>query len=117
MDGIAIGPQDGERVARGARFHRIVCELEEFEVIELWFGPDFEGVPPHTHDDHVDSFYVLEGEAEFTVAGEVVAGPPGSFVAAPIGVEHGFRNAGDGELRLLNIHAPNCGFCAWIRSH
>jgi quercetin dioxygenase-like cupin family protein len=117
MDGIALGPGAGERVARGDRHHRIICELPEFEVIELWFGPDFEGVPPHTHDDHVDSFFVLAGSAEFTVAGEVIPAPPGSFVAAPIGVEHGFRNAGGGELRMLNIHAPNCGFSEWIRAH
>ena len=82
----------------------------------MCFGPDFEGVPPHTHDDHVDAFYVLDGMAEFTMDGVVMAGPPGTYVAAPIGVEHGFRNAGPGDLRMLNIHAPNCGFCEWIRS-
>jgi mannose-6-phosphate isomerase-like protein (cupin superfamily) len=30
-------------------------------------------------------------------------------VAAPVGTVHSFRNAGDGELRILNIHAPNTG--------
>jgi mannose-6-phosphate isomerase-like protein (cupin superfamily) len=35
---------------------------------------------------------------------------PGTFVAAPRGVTHGFRNVGDGELRMLNFHAPNTGF-------
>ena len=113
--GIALGPDDGERVAREARHHRILAELPEVEVIELRFGPEFEGVDPHVHADHVDSFYVLEGEAEFTVGEDVFRALPGSWVAAPIGVRHGFRNAGDGELRLLNVHAPNVGFARRLR--
>ena len=38
------------------------------------------------------------------------------YVAAPIGVVHGFRNVGDGELRLLNVHAPNVGFAGRLRN-
>jgi quercetin dioxygenase-like cupin family protein len=116
MDGVAIGPDGGEKVVRAERHHRILAELPQFEVIELRFGPDFEGVGPHDHADHVDSFYVLAGEAEFTVGDEVFRAGPGSFVAAPVGVRHGFRNAGDGELRLLNVHAPNVGFAARMRN-
>jgi mannose-6-phosphate isomerase-like protein (cupin superfamily) len=37
-------------------------------------------------------------------------------VAAPIGMVHSFRNAGDGELRILNIHAPNTGFTGRLRA-
>ena len=104
MDGIAHGPDGGEHVARAGRNHRILAEL-----------PEFEGVGLHTHDDHVDSFYVLDGEAEFMVGDETLRLGPGSYVAAPIGVPHGFRNAGDGELRMLNIHAPNAGFAQRMR--
>ena len=115
VSGIAIGPDGGERVGRRARSHRILAELPELEVIELCFGPDFEGVDPHAHDDHVDSFYVLAGEAEFTVGEDVFRAGPGSYVAAPPGVRHGFRNATDGDLRLLNVHAPNVGFAQRLR--
>jgi quercetin dioxygenase-like cupin family protein len=115
VEGIAIGPDGGERVARKARSHRILAELPELEVVELCFGPDFEGVDPHAHADHVDSFYVLAGEAEFTVADDVFRAGAGSYVAAPAGVRHGLRNAGGGELVLLNIHAPNVGFAERLR--
>lgn len=115
MEGITIGPDGGEKVVRAARHHRILAELPELEVVELRFGPDFEGVDLHAHADHVDSFYVLEGEAGFTVAGDVIRAGPGSYVAAPVGVPHGFRNAGDDELRLLNVHAPNVGFAQRLR--
>jgi mannose-6-phosphate isomerase-like protein (cupin superfamily) len=116
VDGIvALGPEGGELVERTERHHRILAELPQYEVIELRFGPDFEGVDAHTHDDHVDSFYVLSGEVEFRVGDEVVRAGPGSFVAAPQGLTHGFRNVGGSELRMLNIHAPNVGFAGRLR--
>jgi mannose-6-phosphate isomerase-like protein (cupin superfamily) len=92
-----------------------LAELPELEVVDLRFGLDFEGVPSHSHADQVDSFYVIEGEAEFVVGDEVVRAGPGTYVAAPLGVTHGFRNIGDGELRMLNIHAPGTGFARRLR--
>jgi len=115
VDVIVIEPGGGEPVGRGERNHRILAELPELEVIELRFGPDFEGVDAHTHADHVDSFYVLEGEAEFTIGDDTVRAGPGTYVAAPIGAVHGFRNAGDGGLRMLNVHTPNTGFGVRLR--
>jgi mannose-6-phosphate isomerase-like protein (cupin superfamily) len=38
-------------------------------------------------------------------------------VAVPVGVRHCFRNVGDGELRILNIHAPNSGFAGRLRAN
>ncbi len=114
-DGIVLHSGDGERVPRGPRHHRILAELPELEVIELRFGPDFEGVESHRHLDHVDSFYVIEGEAEFVVGDEVVRAGPGAYIAAPVGIAHGFRNVGAGELRMLNVHAPNTGFARRLR--
>jgi mannose-6-phosphate isomerase-like protein (cupin superfamily) len=116
VEGIVVGPDGGERVDRGATFHRILAELPELEVVDLTFPPDFEGVDLHTHADHADSFFVLEGEAEFTIDGEVFRAGPGTFVAAPVGAVHGFRNAGPGNLRMLNIHGPNTGFAGRLRT-
>jgi mannose-6-phosphate isomerase-like protein (cupin superfamily) len=115
MDAIVI-PADADRVARGTGTFRVLAEVPEMEVIDMRFGPEFEGVDLHTHDDHVDSFYVLEGEAEFTVGDEVVHAPPGTYVAAPAGVLHGFRSVGDDDLRLLNVHAPNTGWASRFHS-
>jgi mannose-6-phosphate isomerase-like protein (cupin superfamily) len=112
---IVIGPDQGERVERAARRYRILCELPALEVIEARFGPDFEGVNPHAHADHADCFYILDGTAEFTVDGETVHAGPGSFIAAPIGTAHSFRNPGPAELRILNLHAPNVGFAERLR--
>ncbi len=102
---------EGERI----RNHRVLGELEQIETIELSFPADFEGVDPHTHADHADSFYVLEGEVEFFLAGEWRTAGPGAYVSVPPDVEHGFRPAGT-AIRLLNSHTPRVGFIDSLRT-
>jgi quercetin dioxygenase-like cupin family protein len=105
-------PGEGEHLARGLRGHTIKAQLPHLAAIEVNFEPGFEGVDPHSHDDHVDSFFVLEGEVEF-IGG---TGRPGTFVAAIPGVVHGFRILGDrAPISLLNIHAPDTGFTDTLR--
>ena len=106
-----IRPGEGERTPNG---HRVLAELPQIEALELSFGPDFEGVDPHTHADHTDSFYVLEGNVEFLLGGEWQRAAPGTFVSVPPNVEHGFRPAG-APIRLLNFHAPRVGFIDSLR--
>lgn len=108
-----IPPGEGERV--GPRGHRVLGELPQLEALELAFDADFEGVDPHTHSDHTDSFYVLEGEVEFFLDGAWHRSGPGTFVSIPPNVEHGFRPCGC-EFRLLNIHAPHAGFIDRLRA-
>ena len=109
MDPVAFPPDEGEQLGN----HRVLAELPEYETIVLSYDTDFEGVDPHTHDDHVDSFLVLEGEVEFFLEGEWRRYGPGGFVAVPRNVVHGFRPAT--RMRVLNIHAPNVGFIARLR--
>ncbi|HEX5618159.1 MAG TPA: cupin domain-containing protein [Solirubrobacteraceae bacterium] len=47
------------------------------------------------------SYYVLEGEAVFTVDGESLDAPAGAWVQVPPGVAHGVAGA-----RLLSVRAP-----------
>ena|SRR5438477_8673874 len=107
-------PGEGERI--GTRSHRVLAELPDLEAIELSFEADWEGVAPHTHSDHTDSFFVLEGEVEFFLDGEWHRSGPGTFVSAPRNVEHGFRPAGSSPIRVLNVHAPNVGFIERLRA-
>jgi len=103
-------PGEGERI----RQHHVLAELPHIEALELYFPADFEGVDPHTHATHTDSFYVLEGEVEFLVSGEWRRAEPGTFVSVPPNVEHGFRPAG-AAIRLLNFHTPDDGFIERLR--
>jgi quercetin dioxygenase-like cupin family protein len=108
-------PGSGERLVAGNRVATIKVGRDELALIEFALEPGFEGPNPHTHDDHVDSFYVLEGEVDFLVGNDWMRLPAGSFVAAPIGVTHAFATHDGQRARLLNIHAPSTGFHERLR--
>jgi quercetin dioxygenase-like cupin family protein len=94
------------RSARARRVALVKGALPGLTVIEFTIEGPFEGPEPHTHDDHTDSFYVLEGELDFQVEDRTIRGGPGTFVAAPPGVLHAFAKKDPGTARFLNIHAP-----------
>ena len=97
----------------------ILCEHDAVHVTWTRFGPGRDGASPHIHRRHIDLFYVLEGELTVRLgpAGEEeVAVPAGTLVRVPPLVVHGFRNAGDAELRYLNLHAPGRGFVGYMRA-
>ncbi len=104
--------ESGWSAARGT-VNTIKAVTTELSMFILEFDERWEGVDPHSHDDHVDSFYVLDGEVDFELGDETVRAGPGFYVAAPIGVTHGFRPIG--PARLLNIHAPDAGFAGRVR--
>ena len=114
------GPQRRRRRDRAARWRRalrtisILGDEPRFSALEIVFHESFH-VDPHEHDDHADSFFVLDGEVEFTVGDEAVRAGPGTWLSAPPGARHGFRNGGSGRTRVLNVHAPDAGFADWIR--
>jgi len=105
---------EGEHFERENRIVTVRFELPQLSLVEIEFDSSFE-VSPHEHDDHVDSFYVVEGSVEFVRGDEIVVGRPGEFFAASRGTRHGFRAADGGRARVLNFHAPDAGFAAWIR--
>jgi mannose-6-phosphate isomerase-like protein (cupin superfamily) len=77
-------------------------------------GP-FDGPDLHHHDDLVDSFCVLEGELDVTVEGSVHAAGPDTLASVPRGVRHTFAHSRPGGARVLNLHAPDGGFAAFLR--
>lgn len=112
-DAVVLGPDDGERVAR-----HIVVKLErpELSVNLASVGPEFEGASPHYHEQHVDAFYVLEGELEILNGTETVRAPAGTSVVVPPGVVHAFTSSKAHErTSYLNLHAPDSGFIEYLR--
>ena len=76
-----------------------------YAIAEDRSSPGF-GPPPHVHEREDEAFYVIEGEYLFGGDdGEVRAGP-GTFVHAPKGQLHWWRNVGDGPGRHLEIFVP-----------
>jgi len=106
---------EGERLEANSRVATIKIGRDELSLVEFELEPGFQGPEPHTHDDHIDSFFVLDGEPEFLVGDDKLRLGPGTFVAAPIGVVHTFGNPGPGPARLLNVHAPSRDFHEFLR--
>jgi quercetin dioxygenase-like cupin family protein len=96
---------------------RAIVKVSREEIVLMVFEmePETDGAGPHIHKRHVDSFYVLEGELEVTVAGETVHAQPGEIVHAQPHVVHSFKNSSSGHVRLLNIHTPGMRFDEYIR--
>lgn len=110
------GPGEGERLEGQHRVLRIKTLRPELHLLEFEVDPEHEGPKPHLHERHADSFYVLEGELEFRVGGEMVRAGPGSALLVPPGVVHAFTNPGPGRARFLNIKAPGSGFADYLRA-
>ena len=109
-EAVYLRPGEGERLETDTRVATIKVGRDELALIEFELKPGFGGPDPHSHDDHIDSFYVLDGEVDFFAEGEWMRLPAGSYFAAPLGVMHTFANKGEQGARLLNIHAPSVGF-------
>jgi mannose-6-phosphate isomerase-like protein (cupin superfamily) len=67
--------------------------------------PPQAGPPPHVHHREDESFYILEGQFEFTIGDRKIAAEPGTFLFAPRDLPHWFRNVGNtpGKL-LITVH-------------
>ena len=98
-DGVVNGPGEGE-VLRSAATRRVAVvkgALPQLSVFEFTIEGPFDGPAPHTHDDHTNCFYVLEGELELPRGRRGVSRRPGTFVAASPSVVHTFRKSDPGR--------------------
>ena len=55
---------------------------------------------------HEETFYLMEGECEWQVGGQLVRARPGTFVFVPPGVPHNIANASDKPARMLLTVSP-----------
>ncbi|HKE81479.1 MAG TPA: cupin domain-containing protein [Solirubrobacteraceae bacterium] len=110
--------EDAETIT--ASEHREIFVLVEApEVTVTWtrYGAGEPGPDPHVHREHVDAFYVLEGELTFVVGpdAETRRVGPGGIVAVPPNVAHTYLNASTADATWLNMHAPDTGFAHYLR--
>jgi len=92
----------------------LLADVEAVAIAEAWGEPGGPSSPPHVHDRHVESFYVLEGELALTVSGRELRAAAGSWVQVPAGVVHAV--SAPEPVRFLNLHAPSCGFGAFLHA-
>jgi quercetin dioxygenase-like cupin family protein len=60
----------------------------------------------HVHRVQEETFYVLEGECEWQVGGQLVRAKPGTYLFIPPGVPHNIGNASDKPARMLMTVSP-----------
>lgn len=114
-DAIVTSVGGGERFRRDDRTITLLGGLPEISAMVLEVDPHWPGIGAHTHDDEVDTFFVLEGETGF-IQGDVIASVgPGAFYPAPPGARHGVVHPG-GRAVFLNVHGPDAGFADWVRT-
>src|SRR4051812_3459688 len=89
----------------------MLCEASETggawslfeEEVALGMGP-----PPHRHDWD-EAYYILEGEVDFEVDGQLVQSAKGDFNYLPRNTVHGFKGASESPARVLIFAAPAHG--------
>ena len=118
LDHVVLRLGDAETIA--AQEHRevvILAERREQTVTWSRYAAGGRGPDLHVHREHLDAFYVLEGELTFLVgpAAEAIRVAAGGFVAVPPNVVHTFANESDADASWLNLHAPDTGFAAYLR--
>jgi quercetin dioxygenase-like cupin family protein len=105
----------GEVLERPGRRAEVKVARDELVVFEFEIAPETDGTGPHFHKQHVDTFYVLDGELEVTVTGETAHVHSGDLVHVAPGVVHSFKNSTSERVRFLNVHAPGMRFDEYIR--
>jgi mannose-6-phosphate isomerase-like protein (cupin superfamily) len=75
-------------------------------VSEWWLEAGDSGPGPHSHEDNIEIFYVIEGTMSFLAGDEWIDAPRGSFLRIPAGVTHDFANRSEGRAGALNLFIP-----------
>ena len=75
-------------------------------VSEWWLEAGDSGPGPHSHEDNVEIFYVIEGTMSFLVGNRWLDAPRGSFLRIPAGVTHDFANRSTDLSGALNVFLP-----------
>jgi mannose-6-phosphate isomerase-like protein (cupin superfamily) len=75
-------------------------------LVEYVLAPRVLAAPLHRHSREDEYSVVLEGQLGVFQDGEELVASPGDIVFKPRGRWHTFWNAGDGQLRVLEVIAP-----------
>lgn len=68
------------------------------------------GPPLHRHEREDETFYIIEGEVTFVVAGKEIVARPGAVVYGPRGVPHTFKNRSREPAKMLLLVTPPANF-------
>ena len=88
--------------------HKVRSEITDghMAVIEHSLPPGRLAAPLHRHSREDEISYVLAGQMGALLGGRVVQARAGAYVVKPRGQWHTYWNAGDTELRLMELLVP-----------
>jgi mannose-6-phosphate isomerase-like protein (cupin superfamily) len=107
---VVLGPGEGKDFTIGA--DRVLIKgltgqgEEGFSVVEYHGATNNPGPPLHVHHTFEECWFILDGQVDFTVEGEVVRGRAGSFFLVPRGTAHTFQVVGTTPARWVGIFSP-----------
>jgi mannose-6-phosphate isomerase-like protein (cupin superfamily) len=79
---------------------------DRYCVSEWWLQAGDSGPGPHSHQENVELFYVVEGTMSFLAGDRWLDAPAGSFLRIPAGVTHDFENRSTERAGALNVFLP-----------
>ena len=107
--GFVLPPSDGEKIwIVGDTLWLKATSAETgsaYTVIENISLPG-SGPPPHLHENHDESMYVIDGEFEILLDAKTIRAAPGAFAFVPRGTVHRFRCIGDRPGKILIVFTP-----------
>ena len=107
---IFLPPGDGRSYQAGPMRAVFKADGEETDdrycVSEWWLEAGDSGPGPHSHEDNVEIFYVIEGTMSFLVGDSWRDAARGSFLRVPEGVTHDFENRSTARAGALNLFMP-----------
>ena len=107
---IFLPPGEGRSYQAGPMHAVFKADGEEsgdaYCVSEWWLEAGDAGPGPHSHEDNVEIFYVIEGTMSFLLDEEWLDAPRGSFLRIPAGVTHDFENRSNARAGALNLFMP-----------
>ena len=77
-----------------------------FEVFEREVPPYTIGADPHIHKTTIETFYIIEGTANFLIGDTEMDCHAGSYVVVPKSTVHAFSNRSNTPLKVLISYTP-----------
>lgn len=107
---VILLPSEGEsiRIFGGIDFIVKVSSEQTGGAFTLLYNLNPSGtfLPPHVHGREDETFYILQGQYEFTIEGQLLSAGPGATVFAPRGIPHSYKVVSDDPGIALVLATP-----------
>jgi quercetin dioxygenase-like cupin family protein len=114
---VHVNPGEGDAYSAVGDVYRVLASGDQtagvYSLSEIRVSPG-NGPPPHVHSRDDEAFLVLEGNVTFQLGGETILARPGTFIQAPRGIPHAFKNNTQSAARMLVWTMPS-GFENFVK--